>query len=147
MEDLVHAFGIDWKLLLAQGVNFVILLAVLSYFLYGPLMRTLKDRADKIAKGLADADAATAERAQVAAEKSAVLAEANHQGELIVARAEEQGKHERAEIVKSAQARAEAVLKDAEAAGEEAKRRAMKESEAEIAKAAVLAAEKILQKS
>lgn len=145
MGDLVHAFGIDWKLLIAQGVNFIILLVVLSYFLYGPLMRTLKERRELIAKGIADAEAASAERSQVATEKAGVLAEAHHQGSLIVARAEEEGKAERAEILRTAQARAESLLKDAAAEAEEAKRRALKESETEIARAAVLAAEKILR--
>jgi F0F1-type ATP synthase membrane subunit b/b' len=57
-------------------------------------------------------------------------------------RAEEKG----SEIVKGAEAKADAVLKDAAARAEEAQRRALAESEKEIAKAALLAAEKILAK-
>ena len=40
MNELFAAFGIDWKLLLAQGVNFGIVLVALWYFLYRPVMTT-----------------------------------------------------------------------------------------------------------
>lgn len=145
MGDLVAAFGIDWKLLIAQGVNFIVLLVALSYFVYGPVMRALKDRADTIKRGLDDAAAAAREREAVGAERGAVIKEAQHEAETIVARAQDEGKNERAAIVKNAQDRAASVLKDAQLEAEEAKRAALKASEAEIARTAVLAAEKILK--
>ncbi|MEK7063483.1 MAG: F0F1 ATP synthase subunit B [Patescibacteria group bacterium] len=144
MEQLLDVFGIDWRLLIAQVINFLVLLGALSYFLYGPVMRALKERADKIAEGLRDAELAAADRATVAAEKGGIIAEAHHEGELIVARAEAEGKSERASIVKIAEDRAAVLLKDAQLEAEEAKRAALKASEAEIAKSAILAAEKIL---
>lgn len=147
MGDLVAAFGIDWHLLIAQSVNFVLLVAVLGYFVYGPVMKMLADRAHKIAQGLKDAEAAGKEREAVAAERGAIISEAQHEAEKIVARAQDEGKNERNAIVKSAQDRAAQVVKDADLAAEEAKRKALKESEAEVARAAVLAAEKILKNS
>ena len=145
MGDLIQAFGIDWKLLIAQSVNFVILLVLLSYFVYGPVIRLLKDRADKIANGLKDAEAAATQLAQTATEKGVILSEAEHEATKIVARAEEKGKEERAAILKNAETRAEAVLKDAQLETAEAQRKALKNSEAEVARVAVLAAEKILR--
>lgn len=147
MEELVLAFGIDWKLLIAQAVNFVVLVGVLAYFVYGPVMRFLDERAQKIAQGLKDAEAAGAERAKALAERTGIVSEAQHEAETIVARAEVKGKEERSSIVKTAQDRAAQIVKDAELEAEEEKRRVMKESEAEIARAAVLAAEKILKQN
>ena len=147
MGDLIHAFGIDWKLMLAQGVNFVILVAVLGYFVYGPVMRMLGERAQKIAQGLKDAEAAGKEREAVSAERQGLIAEAQHEAEKIVARGQDEGKTERNTIVKSAQDRAAQIVKDSELAAEEERRRMMKESEAEIARTAVLAAEKILRQN
>lgn len=147
MGELITAFGIDWKLMIAQGVNFVILVVVLGYFVYGPVMRILAERAQKIAQGLKDAEAAGTEREAVAAERSGIIAEAHHEGEKIVARAQDEGKQERNTIVKSAQDRAAQIVRDADLAAEEAKRQALKASEAEVARAAVLAAEKILRNS
>ena len=42
MEQLFEAFGIDWKLLLAQAINFGVLFLVLSYLLYKPVLSTLE---------------------------------------------------------------------------------------------------------
>ena len=145
MGDLVAAFGLDWQLLLAQSVNFIVLLVALTYFVYGPVMRALKDRADTIARGLDDAAAAAKEREAVKGERGAIISEAQHEADMIVARAEDEGKNERASIVKAAQDRAASVMKDAQLEAEEAKRAALKASEAEIARTAVLAAEKILK--
>ena len=60
MAELFAAFGIDWKLLLAQSVNFLIVFGGLTYFLYKPLMRALAAREEKIAKGVKDAEEAEA---------------------------------------------------------------------------------------
>ena len=58
MEQLFEAFGIDWKLLLAQAVNFGVLFVALTYFLYKPVLKTLDERKQKVAKGVTDAEAA-----------------------------------------------------------------------------------------
>lgn len=147
MGELIAAFGIDWKLMIAQGVNFIVLVGVLGYFVYGPVVRLLNERAERIAAGLRDAEAAKAEREAVGAERGGIIAEAQHEAEKIVARAQDEGKHERNSIVKSAQDRAAQIVKDADLAAEEAQRRALKDAEAEVARAAVLAAEKILRNS
>ena len=36
MSQLLSQLGIDWKLLIAQAVNFLLLLAILRLFVYGP---------------------------------------------------------------------------------------------------------------
>ncbi|MEK7554807.1 MAG: hypothetical protein AAB518_02370, partial [Patescibacteria group bacterium] len=55
MSELIEKLGIDWKLLLAQGANFLIILAVLRFTLYKPLIRILAERRAKIDQGLRDA--------------------------------------------------------------------------------------------
>jgi F-type H+-transporting ATPase subunit b len=63
-----------------QMANFFILLAVLTWFLYRPLQRTMKQREDEIAARLRDAEErahrADAERAQLAADAERVRTEA-----------------------------------------------------------------------
>lgn len=147
MEGFLAAFGIDWKLILAQSVNFIVVIAVLAYFVYGPVMRMLDERTRRIKQGLDDARAAGEERAAVASERGGIVNAAHKEAESIVARATEDGKEVRTQIVKAAEARAEEVARDAERGAAEARRLALKESEADIARAAILAAEKILQKS
>ena len=145
MNELLTVFGVNWKLLLAQGINFALLLAILSYFLYKPVLRMIDERREKIAEGVRTAERAARSLAEAQKKGDGIVGDASREAEALVktarARAEEKG----AEIVKSAEARAEGVLTDAATRAEEAKRQAIKESEKEITRAAMLAAEKILR--
>ena len=57
-NELLSQLGIDWKLFLSQAVNFFILLAVLTYFVYKPLIKIIKKRNEKIKEGLDKAEEA-----------------------------------------------------------------------------------------
>ncbi len=146
MEDLIHAFGIDWKLMLAQSINFLIVLVALGYLVYTPVFKLLRERADVVAKGLDDAEKAAAERATAAEERSGILAEAHRESERVMQRAIEEAAAARAAELRTAAARAEQLVRDAEAAASERARAILEEGEKEIARTAVLAAEKILSK-
>lgn len=145
MESLLDAFGIDWKLLLAQLVNFGVLFVALTWFLYKPVMRTLDERKAKIAKGIEDAELASAKAASADEDAARVVKEASTEAEGIVASARDLAGSEKTRIVKEAEARAAQVAADADARAAETQAKALRESEREIARLAVLAAEKVLR--
>ncbi len=144
MEQLIEAFGIDIRLIIMQVVNFGLLMAALTYFLYTPVLKMLKEREEKIAKGVADADAAAKALAEAAEEKRGIIAAANTEAVAMADRAKAHASEKADAIVAEAAAKAAQVAKDAELRAAEAKAQAIKESEAEIAKLAILAAEKVL---
>lgn len=147
MEQLFEAFGIDGKLLLAQLINFGVLFALLTWLLYKPVMKTLDERAAKIRQGVEDAERA-AEAAATADQKAQeVVQGAETEAEGIVASAREHAGAEKTRIVKEAEARAAQVAADAEARAAETAAQALRESEKEVARLAVLAAEKVLRES
>lgn len=146
MEQLFDAFGIDWKLLIAQAINFGVLLAVLTYLLYKPVLKTLDERSALIKKGVVDAEEATKKLEEADDTVKARLQEAEGEAEGLVARARDEAGSERSRIVKEAEVRASHIEKDAEARAKEAKEQALKESEREIARLAILAAEKAIRK-
>lgn len=143
MDALLEAFGIDWKLLIVQLVNFGILILALWHFLYKPVLKMLEERKQLVAKGVADAEAATEKLATADSEAAHRVQNASLEAEGIVASAREHASEEKARIVKEAEARAAASLKDAEARAAEAAAKALRESEKEIARLAILAAEKV----
>jgi F-type H+-transporting ATPase subunit b len=145
MEQLIQAFGIDVRLIIIQVINFGILMAILTYFLYRPVLNMLRDREAKIAKGMEDAKAAEKARVEADEEKKGIIAAANTEAEAMAVRAKEHATHKADEIVSDAHKKAEQVVKDATLRGEEVIATARKESEAEIAKLAILAAEKVLK--
>lgn len=144
MDALIEAFGINGKLLLAQSVNFGLLVAGLTFFLYKPVLKMLKERQDLIEKGVRDAEEASRNALAAEKQRKEVLAAAEREAEDRVQKSVDVGKEERAKIVERAQAQSEALLKDAELQAAELSRKALKESEKEIARTAILAAEKIL---
>ncbi|MEM9336259.1 MAG: F0F1 ATP synthase subunit B [Patescibacteria group bacterium] len=146
MEQLIEAFGIDTKGIVIQIINFAILAAALTYFLYNPVLKLLNEREETIKQGLKDAEDAKQAKESAEEEKKAVLGEANKEAEAVAARAKEHADEKTAGIVATADEKAAAIVKDAEAKSEEMKAQARKDSEAEISKLAILAAEKILRK-
>ncbi len=95
--------------------------------------------------GIADAEAAAVAKASAVEEKQAVLSEAQKEAQEIDKRAQAFAKEKEAQIVADAQTKASEVIKDAESKSALLKEQALKESEAEIAKLAILAAEKVLR--
>lgn len=145
MSELFAAFGLDWKLLIVQSINFALLLSALTYFLYKPVLKLIDERRERIAEGVRTAEAAERRLAEAKKEGDEMIGTAAREAEQLVASARSQAEIKGADIVKSAEARAQSVLKDADIRAEEAKRLALEESSKEIARAAMLAAEKILR--
>jgi len=145
MDQLLHAFGIDAKLIIIQVFNFGILMALLTYFLYKPVLNMLATREEKIAQGMRDAEEAAKAKASADEEKKDILSNAHKDAEAVGAKAKTYADEKAVTIAAEAQTKAENIVKSAEAKSEEIKERARKDSEAEVAKLAVLAAEKVLK--
>lgn len=145
MEEIVNAFGIDLRLIIIQLVNFGILMAVLGYFLYKPVLKMLAEREAKIKQGVIDAEAAAKALSQAEAEKKAILTTAHTSAEEVVAKAKGVGEETASNIVAKAEKDAAATLETAAVKAEQLRAQIQKEAEAEIAKTAILAAEKILK--
>ena len=58
MNAFISQFGLDWKLFLTQLINFAIILVVLTFFVYKPVIKVLEERKRKIKEGLDKADQA-----------------------------------------------------------------------------------------
>ena len=52
MESIISTFHIDWKIIIAQAVNFGVVFAVLYFFALKPLGKLMAERSEKIQKGL-----------------------------------------------------------------------------------------------
>lgn len=145
MGDLFAAFGLDWKLLLIQVVNFGLLLLILWRYLYTPVLKMIDERRGKIAESVQKAEAADRRLADADMEGKSIVAGAGKEATNLVAAGRARASEEGAEILKKTQEKAAQLLAEAAAQAEEAKRQAMQAGEKEIARAAMLAAEKILK--
>ena len=75
MTELLHSLGIEWHILVAQIINFAILLAVLLKFVYKPVMKMLDERREGVFATLEKEEKATAKLASADTEREKILAE------------------------------------------------------------------------
>jgi F-type H+-transporting ATPase subunit b len=146
MNQLFAAFGIDWHLLIAQALNFGLVMLALWYFLYRPVLSVLEKRREMIAKGVTDAQEAKEKLAHADDEAAHRVSKADEEAEGILKSARAAATAEKTAIVSAAEARAAQVAKDAEARAVEEAMRTRRESEKEVARLAILAAEKVIGK-
>ena len=144
MEELVKTFHIDASLLLAQFVNFTIVLLVLYKFAYKPILKTLNDRTGKIEKGLKDAEDAQNKLAEMEKKEKEVLTKAKEEGQRIIATAEVTAQKNKDEFLLESKQQAEKLLTEAGKKIEKEKNKMIGEIKAEMAGLVVIAAEKII---
>ena len=147
MSELFGALGINGKLLLAQAVNFGILAAVLTKFLYKPMFRTLRERREK-AEFIEQA-AREAQEARANAEKTA--AQQDRDARAASAAMLQQARQEADILRKQAVAKTEQEIaafkqRSTQELAQE-KERVLREAQEELAGVALLAAERVLERS
>jgi len=114
MNALLDQLGIDWQLFLSQAVNFFILLAVLTFFVYKPLMKVLKERTQKIKTGLEKAEEADVRLKEIDVIGKGKIKEAEQKGIEIIKATEDKAKiidKENQEKLEKKQAAAQELLK------------------------------------
>lgn len=143
--DIASQFGIDWRLLALQIVNFGLLLFVLHRFLFKPIVGMLEKRREMIASSVVRAKE-TEERAHAAAEEKAkILLEARQNANAILTDAAERGKVHADAILAKAGEEAQQILVRARAESEKELARALHEARQKSAILVVQATEKILK--
>lgn len=82
--EILNEFGVKPILLIAQIVNFLLLLYILKRFLYKPLLKALEDRKQKIANSLKNAEEIEKKLQQVSEERVDALKKASKDAEDII---------------------------------------------------------------
>jgi F-type H+-transporting ATPase subunit b len=78
------AFGLDIKILIAQLINFAILLFVLWKFAYKPMFKILDDRKKKIETGIENAAKAEEKLREISEEEKKIMIEAKKEAAKIL---------------------------------------------------------------
>jgi F-type H+-transporting ATPase subunit b len=109
----VEKLGINWVLLIAQIVNVVLLVWLLSRFLYTPVLNMLNERTKRIQDSLSEADKVRAQMADARRDYDAELAKARQEAAGIVTQAQERARAQEQEIVAQARQEAERIRAEA----------------------------------
>lgn len=84
MGDTLQQLGIYWPKLLAQTINFGIVLFVLWKFAYRPVLAMLDQRRQKIAESMVNAEKMKAELAKAEVQRQEILSQANAQANKMI---------------------------------------------------------------
>ncbi len=144
MEALAN-LGIDWKLLLAQAINFLVLLFILRRYAYRPMLEFLEKRSVRIEQGLKDAEAAHVKLAAMEAKERETLIVARNEARAIVDSAEASAKKRDALRLAETEEKTKQFLEDARVKIDEEKQKILVEARQEIAEVVALSVEKILR--
>jgi len=88
--EILSKIGFDWRMALANLVNFLIIFWILKKYAFKPIQNKLKERADKINAGLEDTEKAKTELTMAKQKVDQMLKVAREEAQSIVAKAHEQ---------------------------------------------------------
>ncbi len=106
----MEKLGIEPRLLLAQIVNFAIIVFVLSKFLYKPILDMLEKRKNDIEKGLKMTEDMKEEEAKLSQKRQKMIEVTRKEASDILDEARKQAKEEEKDIIAQAHTDAEAIL-------------------------------------
>ena len=82
--DLLVRFGVEWKYVIWQFVSFAILAGVFYQFAIKPILATVDDRNARLAEGLKNAEATTAELEKAKLEGAAIIKQSQLEGTRLI---------------------------------------------------------------
>lgn len=122
MSELIHQFGIDWRLLIAQAVNFGILFFVLYRYAYRPILSTLEGRRKKIEEGVRMSEEAKRRLDAAQTEREALLKKTEQESITAIQNAEALGKNQSEKIIQEGQRKQEEIIQEGKKRAEEERR-------------------------
>lgn len=140
----MEKLGINLGFFISQLVNFTFLAVLLYLLLYKPVLNMLNQRKERIARSMADVDAAREAAARAQQEYDRKIAEAQRKAQEIIAQAAQTGEKVSAEIKAEAQREAEAIRQKAREEAALEKEHLLADVQKQIASLSMLAAERVL---
>lgn len=143
MEKILSDFGVQPVLLLAQIVNFLVLLFILQKLLYKPVLKVLEERKRKIEESLTNAEEIKKRLEETTQEEQKRILEAVREGEKIIKEAQEMAVGLIQEGKLKAESLAQQVLDQARAQVSAEKEKMMLEIRKELSDIVMIALEKV----
>ncbi|MGA4644728.1 F0F1 ATP synthase subunit B [Limisphaera sp. 4302-co] len=137
MGETLQTLGIQWPKLIAQTINFAIVLFVLWKWAYQPVLRMLELRRQKIAESMAQAERIRAELEATERQRREILAQAQTQAQKLIEEARQAAARLQAEETQKAVATAEQILAKAREAAELDRARMLDELRREVGRLVV----------
>ncbi|MDD4989332.1 MAG: F0F1 ATP synthase subunit B [Candidatus Pacebacteria bacterium] len=146
MSELLSHLGIDWKLLLAQVVNFAILAFILTKFAYKPILGMLKTRRDDIEEGLKASEESKERLSKTKIIEEERILAADKKALAMVQDAEVTAKKRGEAIMEDSKKKSEGIMESAHKSIEQERGRMSEEVESEAKMLVRMSLEKVIGK-
>ncbi len=144
MESIISTFHIDFKIIIAQIFNFGIVFVVLYIYALKPLNKLMKERSEKIEKGISDAKSNAEILDKTKVEYEEVLVKARKEAEKIFQEGKKEAEAKKVLMLEKAKAEVAVMIEGGKKNLENEKIKMVAEAKEEITDLSVKIAEKIL---
>lgn len=143
---MIEALGISLKEFVFYMINFLILVGVLTKFLYKPFLGVLEERKKKIQDAFDSAEMMNKRADEKMANYTARIANVEEEGREIIKEAKQRAEAQAADIISDANEKASQIIAAAQRQIELDKQKAADEMKQQVAALAMMAAEKIVER-
>ena len=144
--ELLSKLGIDWKLLIAQVVNFTILLSVLTYFVYKPLLHLLDARREKIRVAMEDVERISKQKQEMENIRLEKLKKVDEEAGRALERMKKQAEEMKSAVLAAAEKEAAELLRKGRQQVASERARVLAEAQGHIARLTITLAERLLER-
>ena len=144
--EILTSLGIDPAVMLAQAVNFFALLAILTFFIYRPILKLLDERKERIAKAEEHAQLVEDKLARVEELTQKELRKAQEKSSEIIAAAKESAIASGEELIANAKEKVGKIVEEGRAVIAKEKHDASREIQNQVGRIVILATEKLLRR-
>lgn len=142
---VIGTLGLNWKLFLAQAVNFSIVVFVLWKWVFKPVAGALEARREKIEKSVREAGEIEKKLEHIQVTSAQELQKARQEAQTLIQKSQELAAEARSEATKNARSEAEKIMADAARTIEAEKERVLAEAKEELANLVVMASERVIK--
>ncbi len=146
VSELAGKFGVNWKFVFAQAVNFCIVAYILHRFAFKPVLATIEERQQKIADGLQYAEEMKTKLAETGRARAETLNQAREEARKIVQQARDNASAHMDKQTREAAEKAEDMLQKGRAENERQRRQMLSDVRQEVARLVAQTAAKVLRK-
>jgi F-type H+-transporting ATPase subunit b len=144
--EIIKTLGISWQLLLAQIINFGIILFVLTKFVYKPVLKVIDERREATRKAMDDADKIENQKREMDEIRTEQLRKLDQESGDYLQRAKKQAEKIQTEMLEKAKAEVDTLLERGRKQLESERQEAVDSLQDTLGKVVIRMTEKILER-
>lgn len=145
LAEVLKNIGFEWRMALANLVNFLIILFILKKFAFEPIKKKLEEREQKIEKGVEDAQRAATELQMAQTSRDKTLMNARLEGDKLITLASDKANKIIEQAKQAADEKQQEMIVKAKKILDEEKQKMLQSVKADVVETVIDATEKMIE--